>query len=321
MSKIHTIFRALLVCCFIFALAPLAQAQASHTYVSAVGNDSDPCSRTAPCKTFAGAIIKTSTNGEISCLDPGGFGAVNITKSITIDCHEVFAGANHVGTQGVLISYDQFASTDTRKSVRLRNINYQGSDTGTRGIRIVGAASAGSKVYIQDCSIDGNFSSPGRGIEDARSGGGSLVVTNTTIRNLLGTAISHAPPSGAARVDISIDNVRIFNCSYGVAVANGGRMVISNSVITGCAQAALYSEGPLVASELHANNVVINNNNVGLQQVAGGTIRVGNSEITNNIAAGTSGTINSYGNNRVAGNGGVTALIPVGPDSHDKGQQ
>ena len=69
----------------ILSAAP-ASAQATRTFVSGVGNDADPCSRTAPCRTFAGAIVKTFINGEINCLDPGGYGAVNITKSITIDC-------------------------------------------------------------------------------------------------------------------------------------------------------------------------------------------------------------------------------------------
>src|SRR6187399_2655191 len=63
-----------------------AQAQASRTWVSGVGDDLNPCSRTAPCKTFAGAISKTAAGGEIDCLDAGGFGAVTITKSITMDC-------------------------------------------------------------------------------------------------------------------------------------------------------------------------------------------------------------------------------------------
>ena len=62
------------------------QAQATRTWVSGVGDDVNPCSRTAPCKTFAGAISKTATGGEINCLDPGGFGAVTITKSIQILC-------------------------------------------------------------------------------------------------------------------------------------------------------------------------------------------------------------------------------------------
>ena len=85
------IFKLFLIICFGAAFSMAAQAQ-SRTWVSGVGNDADPCSRTAPCKTFAGAISKTAVNGEINCLDPGGFGAVTITKSITIDCHEMVAG-------------------------------------------------------------------------------------------------------------------------------------------------------------------------------------------------------------------------------------
>src|SRR3712207_2348146 len=63
-----------------------ASAQATRTWVSGVGDDANPCSRTAPCKTFAGAISKTANGGEINCLDPGGFGGVTITKSLTIKC-------------------------------------------------------------------------------------------------------------------------------------------------------------------------------------------------------------------------------------------
>src|SRR3954470_24261538 len=81
----------------VLASAP-ANAQASRTWVSGVGDDANPCSRTAPCKTFPGAISKTAVGGEINCLDPGGFGAVTITKSLTIDCHEVFASSLVAGT-------------------------------------------------------------------------------------------------------------------------------------------------------------------------------------------------------------------------------
>ena len=63
----------------------VANAQATRTWISGVGDDANPCSRTAPCKTFAGAISKTAAGGEIDVLDPGGFGAVTITKAITLD--------------------------------------------------------------------------------------------------------------------------------------------------------------------------------------------------------------------------------------------
>src|SRR6201992_3035728 len=114
-----------------------AYAQASRTWVSGVGDDANPCSRTAPCKTYAGAISKTATNGEINCLDPAGFGAVTITKSITIDCHEVFASVLVAGTNGINIPFDSFS--DTRKTVNLRNINFQGFDSGLVAINISGA--------------------------------------------------------------------------------------------------------------------------------------------------------------------------------------
>src|SRR6202008_3609884 len=100
------IIRLSIVVCFAVALASTAQAQASRTWVSGVGDDMNPCSRTAPCKTFSGSISKTATNAEINCLDPGGFGAVTITKSIQIDCHEVYAGVLHSNTNGVNIDFD-----------------------------------------------------------------------------------------------------------------------------------------------------------------------------------------------------------------------
>src|ERR1044071_7583262 len=81
-----------------------AQAQATRTWVSGVGDDANPCSRTAPCKTFAGAISKTAAGGEISVLDPGGFGAVTITKSITISGDGTLAGIVSAGTNGIIVN-------------------------------------------------------------------------------------------------------------------------------------------------------------------------------------------------------------------------
>src|SRR4029077_10913147 len=85
-------------------LAEPASAQATRTWVSGVGDDANPCSRTAPCKTFAGAISKTAPAGEINVLDPGGFGAVTITKSITISSEGFEAGVLVSGTNGIVIS-------------------------------------------------------------------------------------------------------------------------------------------------------------------------------------------------------------------------
>src|SRR5437868_12734941 len=84
MSKFRFTLKTLAIATFIFAVASLAQAQATRTWVSGVGDDTNPCSRTAPCKTWAGAFSKTAANGEIDALDPGGLGQVSINKSITI---------------------------------------------------------------------------------------------------------------------------------------------------------------------------------------------------------------------------------------------
>jgi hypothetical protein len=81
-----------------------AGAQATRTCVSGLGDDANPCSRTAPCKTFPGAISKTAANGEINCIDSGGFGAVTITKSITINCESVIGGVLASGTNGVIVN-------------------------------------------------------------------------------------------------------------------------------------------------------------------------------------------------------------------------
>src|SRR5215471_3029045 len=106
-----------------FFYSSTAHAQATRTWVSGVGDDVNPCSRTAPCKTFAGAISKTAAGGEINCIDPGGFGTVTITKSITINCHEVFGSILASGTNGINVNA---LSTD---KVVLRNLQINGAGT------------------------------------------------------------------------------------------------------------------------------------------------------------------------------------------------
>src|SRR5688500_9438539 len=107
-----------------------AEAQATRTWVSGVGDDFNPCSRTAPCKTFAGAISKTAKDGEINCLDPGGFGGVTITKSITIDCEDT-QGAISSTLSPSAITVNITDALDVRKTVRLRGISINGMGSGT----------------------------------------------------------------------------------------------------------------------------------------------------------------------------------------------
>src|SRR5258708_88323 len=146
MKKASVIFKRAM------GIATLANAQATRTWVSGVGDDVNPCSRTAPCKTFAGAISKTAAGGIINCLDPGGFGAVTITKSLTIDCTATLGSVLSSGVQGIIIN----GLTTDKIVLRGVDINGAGTTLGTNGINIVQAAS----VSLYNCRI-ANYSGSG----------------------------------------------------------------------------------------------------------------------------------------------------------------
>src|SRR5262247_3120535 len=143
-------FKILLLVAFVLMFTGLAYGQASRTWVSGVGDDANPCSRTAPCKTFAGAISKTAAGGEIDALDPAGFGGVTITKAITID-----GGGGQVasilvsGTNGIVVS------AGVNDNVVIRNLSINGINGtpsgGLNGIRFL----AGKSLRIENCNING----------------------------------------------------------------------------------------------------------------------------------------------------------------------
>src|SRR5215210_5395387 len=131
MSKFRFTLKAFAFLVIILACASAAQAQATRTWVSGVGDDVNPCSRTAPCKTYAGAISKTAANGIISTLDPGGFGAVTITKSIMIDATGQIGGVLASGSSGVTVNA---TATDV---IVLRGLEIHGANfTGINGVRV-----------------------------------------------------------------------------------------------------------------------------------------------------------------------------------------
>src|SRR5437764_3227806 len=138
MNKLRLAFRAALFASTILTLASLSQAQATRTWVSGVGDDVNPCSRTAPCKTFAGALSKTVAGGEIDVLDPGGFGPVIISKSITIDGTGVLASILAGSSNGITIEASSKENVNTI-SVRLRGLSINGLGSGVNGINVIAA--------------------------------------------------------------------------------------------------------------------------------------------------------------------------------------
>ena len=288
--------------------ATAAQAQATRTWITGLGDDANPCSRSAPCKTFAGALTKTAVNGEINCLDPGGFGQVTISKSVTIDCHDVMGAILQGANTGIFIGFDNFAPTDVRKTVNLRGLSIQGADYGKVGIQISGANSAGSAVSIEDCTINGEFGDPGRGIFDTRSGGGELYISNTTVRNVAAAGIAVAPATIGKPINATIDNVRIQNASYGLAAGTGARVMVNRSVFSGNTTAGIEADS---GTEVNVNDSVLAHNGIGVQ--SDGTVRLSNSDISFNTT-GASGPVNTYSNNRFSSNndrGTLTAMTPA----------
>src|SRR5687768_9127087 len=145
-----------------------ASAQATRTWVSGVGDDANPCSRTAPCKTFAGAISKTATAGEINCLDPGGFGGLTIIKSISIVCDYTEGGvlSAGAGVNGFVIN------APLTSVVFLSGIDFNGAGNAQNGVRII----AGGTVHIQNSIIRNYQASNGLGVSFQPSGAMSLTI-------------------------------------------------------------------------------------------------------------------------------------------------
>src|SRR5258707_1087318 len=143
MRKFRFAFNVLAIAVFSLAISSVAQAQATRTWVSGVGDDANPCSRTAPCKTFAGAISKTAPKGEINVLDPGGFGAVTITKAITIRAECVEAGVLVSGTNGIVVV------AGPSDDVNLEGLDIEGLGTGLDGIKF----QSGHHLHVENCEI------------------------------------------------------------------------------------------------------------------------------------------------------------------------
>jgi hypothetical protein len=276
-----------------FVLSAAVQAQATRTWVSGVGDDANPCSRTAPCKTFAGAISKTAAGGEISVLDPGGYGAVTITKSITINGDGTLASILASGTNGVIVN------AGVNDVVILRNLSINGAGTGLSGIRYL----AGKVLRVESCTVYGFLTHGIDVLHTSTTVPGELIVSNSSFTKIAGTAVRVDNAVGAVAPSATVDNVQISEAAIGFYVRRAGLGTISNSVISHVTNEAVLSES------ISMTNVVgctLSKNGIGASVQNNAVLSLESCQVFHNttgvrIAATAMGV--SFGNNAILGNG------------------
>jgi hypothetical protein len=309
MQKVKSFGAALAVASALFAISAPAHAQATRTWVSGVGNDGDPCSRTAPCKTFAGAISKTAVNGIINCIDSGAYGTVTIIHSVTIDCHDVFASslASLDGNVGFTINIAAGDPKDPWRTVRLRNIDISGIGVGTAGISILSAAA----VILEDMEITGFVK---QGVSDTRTEGNTmLTIRNSVVANNGGSGIG----AGAQMNTLVLDNVQSNKNAYGISLGKTNTATIVRSVFSNNTTAGVETDP---GGQLMLDSSVVSFNQTGIS-ASGGAVAFANSDISFNATA-FGGATTTFGNNRIFANAAAgTAPSPAGASAPALGQQ
>ncbi len=297
--------RAFYVLGLLFTLNLLAQAQATRTWISGVGDDANPCSRTAPCKTFVGAFTKTAAGGEINAMDAGGYGPLTINKSITIDGAGTMASTLASGSNAFVVSA---GATD---NVILRNLGINGGGGGTKGIYFL----SGGALEIENCTIFNFTGSPGYGIDFEPSAASQLFVSNTSIRNNTGGGIL-VKPGGAGSAKVSLEDVRLENNNYGIRAEDNSKVAAHNSTAAGNSKNGFLAVSLSGPSEMNLERCVSKNNGTNgiasaLSSVSGNAIvRLSYTTVTGNatgLLSTSGGQIisvfqNGSGTNFVGGN-------------------
>jgi len=309
MNKFRFTIKLLVIATFLLAFASIAQAQATRTWVSGVGDDANPCSRTAPCKTFAGAISKTATGGEINVLDPGGFGGVTITKSITISSEGFEAGVLVSGTNAIIIN------AGANSVITLRGLDIEGLGTGLSGIKVLAGVGLPVTVNVEDCTIE-KFTQGG--INVAASADVKLNVRNCIIRNNASDGLIATTSAGQVRA--TLINSSFTGNTNGLHAEGGSRVTADHCNFANNTQNGVFAEGVGgVAVADITNSAIMKNGTNGVQAATGGSVaRINNCDIFGNTGTGAlvgaGGEIDTWGNNRIFSNGtdGCSLCTPKG---------
>lgn len=299
--------RAILLAISCTFLASSAFAQATRTWISGVGDDANPCSRTAPCKTFAGAISKTAPAGEINVLDPGGFGAVTITKSMTLLAVGTPAGVLVSGTNGIILNNP----VTSPMNVTIRGLDIDGLGTGLSGILVL-AGSGPVNLHVENSVIygftQGGITVNGNGLGNPTN----VTVAGTRISECVGTANGINADATNGPITVAVIGSEVHTCNFGLNMANGAKFNSKNSDfsqnVTGVDLVGATTVGTLDSTTIAFNTTGVN------VETSGATVRLTNTTISDNttgLATVGGGNIVSYGNNRIKGNGANGAPTAV----------
>jgi hypothetical protein len=294
-----------------------AHAQATRTWVSGVGDDVNPCSRTAPCKTYAGAISKTATNGEINCLDPGGFGALTITKSISVVCDYTEGGVLSANVNGFIVN------APAGSIVTLKGQDVECIGTGINGIEMinVGVTLHVHKTQIRSCRASGGN---GNGILIAPSSGvGKVLVADSYITDNGGTNSNAGiliKPTAGASANVSVVRVHLEANTNGIFMDGSGGAGLSNLAVNKSNLSGSTGSGIAVASSGGVFKAVVTDTlmtlNAGVGAAVSGssaTLLLGSNTISGNVTgvSNLGGTLQSFKNNQIGANTGDGTPIPA----------
>jgi hypothetical protein len=308
----YTIF-ALAILAFTLILSSSAQAQATRTFVSGVGNDADPCSRTAPCRTYSGALIKTAKDGEISTLDPGGYGAVTINKSVTINGTPGSGYGSILASSSSGVTINITDALDLRKTVRLNWLDINGAPSSSPGLTGIRGLSF-LKLHVENTVIDSFRSTSvgfGHGIHVNNSVNNSEVtLRNVVIRNCLNAGV-RTETAGANVLKVSINDIQVSGCGTGIDAANGTRASIFRSNITNNTTGVNLSESASGTVVNMSDSNISLNAGTGINIVGGPRARIARMMIAQNgTSLAPAVSVDSGGNNNIVGN--TTNTAPAG---------
>ena len=279
--------------------APSAFAQATRTWISGVGDDLNPCSRTAPCATLAGALAVTAAGGEINVLDATTLGEATITKSITITAGRELGGAMDApSVTGLTINAPNAVVT-------LRGLTFEANQSGTSGVRLVDAA----VLRLDPCRLNG-FTADA--IDARVSDGGLLFIDDTTVHGSLGAGLSLSSAGAPLRAVTSESSFT--GNRYGLLVGSGAWVTVRDGVLSGNSAAGVSLSTDGGAAEVNVEGAQLTANGFGVEALSGTLIRLSNANVLGNTQSAThvtgSGLVHSFGNNRMVG--GSTASCPPG---------